>query len=83
MMMTFSGFESSAGGSSFAGMADGMAAGFVSNSPDKKSRAVLSSMVFYRETTLWSPSIFPLSMYAYKCIWIHIYANIHTVCTYM
>lgn len=57
---------------------DGMDAGFVSNSLDKKSKAVLSSRVFYRETTPWSLSIFPLSMYVYQTICANGYICIHT-----
>lgn len=64
---TFSGVESSTGGSSFAVPAsDWMAAGFVSNSPDKKSKAVLSSRVFCRDTTLWSLGVYiPIYTCAY------------------
>lgn len=48
---TFRGSESSLGGSSFVVVAQGgIGAGVVSKSLDNKSKAVLSSMVFYGET---------------------------------
>lgn len=49
---TFSGVESSTGGTSFVAAASlWMGVGFVSKSLDNKSNAVLSSMVFYRGRT--------------------------------